>query len=140
MRYEIPDHPWFRENKFPNHSIENVENNKIVWFLDSFNQILNETSPLYKKAVAELATMITDHYQEVKRQYGQGSITAEGVPLRFHEETPLERAINTAWVMNCVFWPSNMCSPDDLVGLEYFAYTRLNYPNLYALFIEWAWG
>lgn len=140
MQYEIPEHTWFKVYKFPNHSIQNVEIRKIKWFLDAFHQILNEPSPVYKKAIAELGRMIEDHYREVQRQYGQGSVSAEGVPIRFFEQTPLERAINTAWVMNCEFWPSGMMTPDDLEKLEYFSYTRLNYPNLYALFVEWAWG
>ena len=124
MQYEIPEHPWFRVNKFPNHSIQNVEIRKIKWFLDAFNQILGEPSPAYKEAISELATMISRHYTDVQRQYSQCSVSVEGAHIRFFEQTPLERAINTAWIMNCEFWPSGMMNPGDLKNLEYFSFTR----------------
>lgn len=141
MKYEIPGHPWFTVNKFPNHSIENVTTEKIKWFLEAFHQILQDESTRYRLAIQDLSTVICHHYEEVKRQYAKGHTTAEGVPIRgLYVETPLERAINTAWVMNCEFYPSGMIRPGELEGLEYFAYTRLHYPYLYDLFIEWAWG
>jgi hypothetical protein len=140
MHIELPRTTLFTDTNFPNHSYANISEDKVTWFVEALK---DSSTDIYRNEVAlvELKTMVNAHYSFVRKQYELGRTTAEGIPMRrSFENSPLEKAILIAWTMNCVFYPTGMFTPPQLEQFEYFSKIRLNYPNLYNLFLEWAWG
>jgi hypothetical protein len=140
MHIEIPRTMLFTNTNFPNHSYSHISKDKVEWFVKALQ---DSEVDFFRRPplIEELSNLVKRHYSFVKIEYSKGQFTAEGVPMRGGiTNSPLEKAMVIAWTMNCIFWVHGICTPDDLYSLEYFADIRLNYPNLYNLFVEWAWG